>query len=249
MPNGTACALGALFVSASLALAQPVLGQANLTAQGQELFAQNCAVCHMPDGTGTPPAFPALAGNQNLGDLGIIVRNIHEGQGNMPPFPTMTAEQTAALATYIRNSWGNAFGEVSTEEVAAILGDVQVAADEASIWDGVYTAEQAARGEAAYSTCSRCHGRRLNGAADDPDQKSSPPLARAPFLRNWDGRSLATLFEYSRATMPQNNPGSLSDQQYVDIIAYMLSISEAPAGHAELALDPASLGRIVITPK
>jgi len=54
------------------------------------------------------------------------------------------------------------------------------------------------------------------------------------------------LFGYTRATMPQNNPASLSDQQYIDIIAYMLSVNEAPAGDTELAPDPADLGRIVI---
>jgi mono/diheme cytochrome c family protein len=246
MPKGTVCTLGALLVSASLAVAEPALGQAELIAQGEQLFEQDCAVCHQPDGTGAPPAFPALAGNENLQDLSRIVQNIHQGEGNMPPFPNLTAEQIAALATYIRNSWGNAFGEVATEEVAAILGGLESAGEQASIWDGVYTAEQAARGEEAYSACTRCHGRRLTGAADDPDMRATPPLARASFLRNWDGRTLATLFEYTKATMPQINPGSLSDQAYIDVIAYMLSASEAPAGDVELAPDPASLGRIVI---
>ena len=64
----------------------------------------------------------------------------------------------------------------------------------------------------------------------------------------WDGRTLATLFEMTRSTMPQNNPGSLSDQEYVDLIAYMLSVSQAPAGDNELPVDPAALGRIVIEP-
>jgi mono/diheme cytochrome c family protein len=246
MPKGAVCVVGALLASAALAVAQPVLGQSDLQAQGQQLYEQNCAVCHMPDGTGAPPTFPALAGDENLQDLALIVQNIHQGKNNMPPFPNLTAEQIAALATYIRNSWGNAFGEVTTEEVAALLGAIQRTGDQASIWDGVFTAEQVARGEAAYDACTRCHGRRLTGAADDPDMKSTPPLARAAFLRDWDGRNLATLFEYTRTTMPQNNPGSLPDQEYVDIIAYMLSTSQAPAGDTELPPDPAALGRIVI---
>jgi mono/diheme cytochrome c family protein len=241
-----ACALGVMFASASLTMAQPVSGQSDPLAQGQQLYDENCAACHQPDGTGTPPTFPALAGNANLEDIDLIVTNIYHGKGNMPPFPALSAEQIAALATYLRSSWGNTFGEVAAEEVASILSGLETAGDQTSIWDGVYTAEQAERGAAAYISCTRCHGRRLNGAPDDPDQKSTPPLARAAFLREWDGKSLAVLFGYTRATMPLNNPASLSDQQYIDIIAYMLSINEAPAGDAELAPDPAGLGRIMI---
>jgi mono/diheme cytochrome c family protein len=249
MLKATVRAIGALLVAAALAAALPALGQSDQMAQGEQLFEQNCAACHQADGTGAPPAFPALAGNENLEDLELIVGNIHEGKGAMPPFPNLTAAQIAAVATYIRNSWGNAFGEVTTEEVAGILGEVEGAGDQATIWDGVYTEEQAARGKEAYGSCTRCHGRRLNGAADDPDMKSTPPLARAAFLRDWDGRSLEVLFEMIRATMPQNNPASLSDQAYIDIIAYMLSVSDAPTGDAELPPDAAALRSIVIEPK
>ncbi len=247
MRKGAVCVTGALLL-AGASIVTPALGQSDLQAQGQQLYEQNCAACHMPEGTGNPPTFPALAGNQNLQDLALIVENIRQGKGNMPAFPNLTAEQIAAIATYIRNSWGNAFGEVTAEQVTATMGEAAPAGDQASIWDGVFTVEQATRGEAAYDACTKCHGRRLNGAADDPDLKSTPPLARAAFLREWDGRALATLFEVIRSTMPQNNPGSLSDQEYVDLIAYMLSVSQAPAGDTELPVDPAALGRIVIEP-
>ena len=46
-----------------------------------------------------------------------------------------------------------------------------------------------------------------------------PNNPRARFLRNWDGRSLATLCQYTRATMPEDNPGSLTAEEYVDVIA------------------------------
>lgn len=119
-----------------------------------------------------------------------------------------------------------------------------------SSWDGVFSEAQANRGQSIYpGPCGWCHGRRLNGAPDDPDAQPSPPLARAKFLRNWDGKSLAALFAYTRATMPQSNPGSLTDQEYVDVIAYMLSVSGMPAGDQELPIDPQSLAGIVIRPK
>lgn len=253
MPKSAIRLVGALLVTAAPAATLPALAQSELMTQGEELYEQHCAVCHQPQGEGVAGSFPALSGNANLEDLSLIVTNIHQGKGNMPAFPDLTAEEIAALATYVRNSWGNTFGEVTVEEVTPLLtaaapADAAAPAGGAqvSIWDGVYTAEQAARGEEAYDACTRCHGRRLNGAADDPDMKSTPPLARAKFLRDWDGRTLATLFEMTRTTMPQDNPGSLPDQEYVDIIAYMLSVSEAPAGDSELPVDPAALGRIVI---
>ena len=165
----------------------------------------------------------------------------------MPPFPDLTAEEISFLATYIRNAWANNFGSVTTEEAAAVLEGLEEIGQVASIWDGVFTEVQAKRGQTVYpGACATCHGRRLNGAADDPDMRSSPPLARARFLRVWEGRSLATLFEYTRATMPESNPGSLTDDEFVDVIAYMLSVGGMPAGDDELRPDPRSLARIVI---
>ncbi len=99
----------------------------------------------------------------------------------------------------------------------------------------------------AYSgACGSCHGRRLNGAPDDPDMRSTPPLARARFMRIWEGRSLATLFEYTRASMTEDNPDSLGDQEYVDIIAYMLTVGGMPNGDTELSPDSQSLAQVLI---
>ena len=78
---------------------------------------------------------------------------------------------------------------------------------------------------------------------------STPPLARARFLRVWAGRSLATLYEYTRATMPEDNPNSLTDQEYVDVIAYMLTVGGMPEGEAELHPNLQSLARVLIQPQ
>lgn len=132
----------------------------------------------------------------------------------------------------------------------ALVGASAAIAQELSVWDGVYTEEQAERGQAVYSgACSSCHGRRLDGAAENPDMRSSPPVARAKFLRKWDGSTLETLYEYTRATMPQSNPGYLSEQEYVDIIAHMLAASNIPAGEEELTPDPETLADILIEPQ
>lgn len=124
-------------------------------------------------------------------------------------------------------------------------------ADEAagSIRAGVYTEAQAGRGAYTYPVaCGKCHGYLLDGAPDDPDMFSTPPIGGPKFLRNWNGRSLGALFEFAKANMPANNPGFLPDQELADVLAYMLQQSGAPAGAIELRADPERLGRIVIEP-
>ena len=215
--------------------------------QGQQLYEAHCARCHGASGEGRPPTFPALSGNDRLADAALIFGTIRQGSGNMPPFPALTGDETASLASYVRNAWTNAFGGVTADEAAAALEGSADAGPAASVWAGVFSEDQAARGRGVYSgACGFCHGRRLNGAPDDPDMRSTPPLARARFLREWEGRSLATLFEYTRLTMPEDNPTSLTDAEYVDVIAYMLSVSRIPAGDDELSPDSGSLARIVI---
>ena len=126
------------------------------------------------------------------------------------------------------------------------LGQTRVS-DTASIRGGVFTAEQARRGQIAYTgPCDRCHGYLLDGAPDDPDMLPAPPVAGPKFLRKWNGRSLAALFEYLRLTMPANNPGYLGDAEVADIVAYMLEASGLPAGPAPLPPDAAALADVVI---
>ena len=217
--------------------------------RGADLYAQECAVCHESDGSGTGE-FPALDGNDTLEDPGLIASRIHEGKGAMIAFPDFDAEDIAAVGTYIRNAWSNDIGTLDVETAAAALEELEPRVAEQSIWDAVYTEEQAARGETPYSSaCSICHGRRLDGASEDPDMRNSPPLARARFLDSWDGQTLAALFEYSMTTMPQNNPGSMSEQNMIDVIAYMLSHSGIPAGDTELEADSDMLADIRIEPE
>ena len=116
-----------------------------------------------------------------------------------------------------------------------------------SIRDGVFTVEQARRGQIAYTgPCDRCHGFKLDGASDDPDMLPAPPVAGPKFLRKWDGRTLAALFDYLRTTMPANNPGYLNDAEVADLVAYMLSVSGMPSGAEALRPDREALARIVI---
>ena len=133
---------------------------------------------------------------------------------------------------------------------AACSGVQTGAAEPRSIRDGVFTPEQAARGQLAYTgPCDRCHGYKLDGAPDDPDMLPPPPIAGAKFLRKWNGRTLASLYEYLRVAMPANNPGYLSATEVVDIVAYMLSTSGMPAGRESLPANREALAGIVILPQ
>lgn len=161
-----------------------------------------------------------------------------------PSGRTSVAAVAAALLAF---SQGFGADETAT---AVATGEARVQPPAAtSIWDSVFTATQARRGESAYTgPCSRCHGYKLDGAPDDPDSLPAPPVAGPKFLRKWNGRSLAALLEYTRSTMPENNPSYLSDQEYVDIVAYMLSVSGMPSGAVELQADRAMLARVIIRP-
>ena len=63
---------------------------------------------------------------------------------------------------------------------------------------------------------------------------------------NWSGRTLRDLYRLIRNTMPQDSPGRLTDQQYIDVVSYILELNRYPAGAGELAPDESLLRRIRI---
>jgi mono/diheme cytochrome c family protein len=99
-----------------------------------------------------------------------------------------------------------------------------------SVWDGVFTEEQAKRGETRYQeVCASCHGDSLEGG------ESAPPLAGVAFMANWNSLSVGELFDRTRSTMPQSKPGSLSREVNAEIVAFMLSANQFPAGKETLS--------------
>ena len=102
-----------------------------------------------------------------------------------------------------------------------------------SVWDGVYTKDQAKRGESLYvQNCSSCHGPDLSG------NDEAAALAGPVFLSSWDGLTVGDLANRVRVSMPPNNLGKLSRQQIVDILSYVLSFNNFPAGKTELDPKP-----------
>ena len=110
-----------------------------------------------------------------------------------------------------------------------------------SVWDGVYTPQQARRGQEIYAKeCAACHGTDLTGG------ESAPPLAGAEFLSNWTGLTVGDLFERTRRSMPQSDPGKLTRSQNADVLAYMLSANRFPEGKADLDNETEVLKQIRI---
>lgn len=90
-----------------------------------------------------------------------------------------------------------------------------------SVQAGVYSEEQAERGEQLFSeACMVCH---------QPEE-----FAAGGYMAGWDGMSVNDLVEYIRATMPEDNPGRLKRQEYIDIVAFLFQQNGFPAGESEM---------------
>jgi mono/diheme cytochrome c family protein len=132
---------------------------------------------------------------------------------------------------------------------ASWLAAVAVDARQSSpivLGDGVYTVEQATRGKVHYQAfCASCHLGDLSGtlAADT----GAPPLRGAPFVASLQRKGVAGVFSYVKATMPADDPASLEEVRYLDILAYLIQANGFPAGSRELTaadLPAVPLGRV-----
>jgi len=100
---------------------------------------------------------------------------------------------------------------------------------------GAYTEAQAALGETVFrATCSACHV-----PSDHTGEQ---------FKLNWFGRTVFDYFRTLRKTMPDDNPGGLSDDEYTRVVAYILKLNGYPAGADSLSADSTAMMRIKIGP-
>jgi mono/diheme cytochrome c family protein len=101
---------------------------------------------------------------------------------------------------------------------------------------GVYTAAQAERGKKIFEAkCTACH--------------DTGRFTGAEFLDAWAGKPLKDVWDIASGTMPEDNPGSLQQQEYGDILAFFLSLNEFPAGDTELKGDATAMAAITIEKK
>jgi mono/diheme cytochrome c family protein len=99
---------------------------------------------------------------------------------------------------------------------------VASAQSDKTVWDGVYTEGQAARGEEAFGVyCVTCHKGGFHGQA---------------FMKNWGQDKLSSLYNFIRTSMPVGSPGVASQGEYLDVVAYVLSTNDFPPGGQELTV-------------
>jgi mono/diheme cytochrome c family protein len=129
---------------------------------------------------------------------------------------------------------------------AAILAVAALAAPafsyaEQRLGSPAFTAEQAKRGKATYSIyCVACHGVNLvNGA-------QGPALAGEDFDAIWRGQTVGALYQFVRERMPLWRPGSLKDEAYADLVAYILATNGLPPGDSELPPDQTKLDTMMV---
>ncbi len=131
---------------------------------------------------------------------------------------------------------------VMTKIGTALLASVALCAQGdglRSVLEGVFTAEQSARGDKSYSqNCASCHGTALTGG------ESAPPLTGGEFSSNWYGLTVGDLFDRIRTTMPGDRPGSMGREPIADTLAYILSMNQFPAGNSELSAKTEVLKQI-----
>ena len=107
------------------------------------------------------------------------------------------------------------------------------AAAERPVSSGVFSAKQAERGEGSYKTvCQACHAK--------------SEYTGDKFKTNFVSKTAFQMFDQIRTTMPDDNPGSLERQEYVDLVAYIFSLNAYPAGEAELPADDDGLKKVRI---
>ena len=195
------------------------------------------------------------------GQRGAMLRAYDKATGADAGGIFMPAPQSGSPMTYMLNgqqylavaiSGGNYSGELvvyklpsgdagaapaTQSQAAPRPATPMVAASSAPL----YTAAQAARGQAQYKqVCASCHGENLEGI------EISPALAGPDFIDKWTGQNLGDLFERIHTTMPRNKPGSLSRETVAEITAFILSMNQYPAGTTELSGDAQALNRIRI---
>jgi mono/diheme cytochrome c family protein len=98
----------------------------------------------------------------------------------------------------------------------------------ANLPPATYSAAQAEHGEAVFKrSCATCHA---------PAQ-----FIGQQFVESWNGRRLFDFYALVRSTMPLNDPGSLKEDEYLAVLAYLLKANHAAAGPDSLRPDTTAL--------
>lgn len=153
----------------------------------------------------------------------------------MRPLPL--SGTVAAVTTVLVGSFGVGVASARTSPATTTMYPLSAHTPALADWNrdstGVYTMEQAERGLDVFNkVCSECH------EVED--------LTDEIFVENWQGRSVFELYELVRTTMPDEEPGTLTREQYLDAVSYVLKINNQPAGPAEFVGDSVSSSLVIL---
>lgn len=215
--------------------------------RGKASYDGYCARCHGVELTGGTDGGPALKGagflahwdGDTLGSLFVKIRDTMPANGA----GTITEDVKAEVLAYILDRNGFPPGTTELRADPAALDEVRMA--QRGVWDGVFTAAQADRGQAAagQGRCTGCHGPALAGT------DRAPALKGPAFLANWENGSVNQLFTKIRDTMPPANADQLPPATKVDVVAFLLRENGFPAGSVELSADKELLDAVQIVKK
>jgi cytochrome c553 len=115
-----------------------------------------------------------------------------------------------------------------------VLTSSILSAQSKTVWDGVYTQQQAERGASSFaSNCARCHAAAPNG-------EEGRNLVGKAFWDSFRESTVDHLLDYVSKNMPNGvGAGSLSSNTYVDLVAFILNRNDLPAGPNELTKENA----------
>jgi mono/diheme cytochrome c family protein len=187
---------------------------------------------------------------------GAITVNGGDYAGTMPSWQTLSDNDIAAVLNYVSTAWDNGkslppgFKPFTADEIKALrtpeLTSAAVYALRAGIAGGggaataaaatspvSFTADQVTHGSDIYADrCVQCHGDTL-----DNGEFGGAPLNGSYFKKHWGEGSVAGLIGFMKAKMPPDRPGSLTDQSYADLAAFLLDANGYPKGDKELPPD------------
>ncbi len=186
---------------------------------------------------GVMPAQGQLSDEQVAAVLDYVTNDLADGEGVDAFDPAAVAEVRATSRTPSANL------ELRSSVVVEEVEEAPVAAEgEEGPPAPFYTNAQAQRVEGVYrDVCAECHGERLKGGG----MGGGAPLSGPVFENKWSGRPVSALYGYVRARMPQDRPGSLTDQQYADLVALILRANDYQPGSREVPPNSAALSEPV----
>ena len=192
---------------------------------------------------------------------GEISVNGNAYAGAMPAWNALGDDDIAAVLNFVSNAWDNTrslpadFKPFTPDEIKTLRARPLTSAQVYALRSGVpgapatatasgaggstpvsFTADQVTHGSDIYADrCVQCHGDTL-----DNGEFGGAPLNGSYFEKHWGGGSVAALIGYMKAKMPPDGPGSLTDQSYADLAAFLLDANDYPKSDKELPPDSAA---------